>query len=352
MAIDKLPFLAKSNEAAKEKGGQSVGASIGAAGFWIIILVGLVAALEKLGMTSVSNSIRGTLDQIFSFLPNIIGAAITFFVFLIVGRVANQATSATLQAAQVDNMPQRFGMTDRSVGLSTILGSVIFALIIIPGAIAALQVLSIDSITQPAVNMLDEVMDAIPNIAVAVIVIGIFALIGRFVTTLLAKILPESGIDSAVQNLGLLSGADKGVSASGIIAKVAGVIILLLGLIQGMRTLGFEPLTDALNIVLSMGSQILFGSVIIFAGVLISGIVSRAMAATGSGATDFAAKMVRYIIVILSVILGVSRMGLDPSGTFITDAALIILIGSALAGGIAFGLGGKDWASRQLDKWK
>jgi hypothetical protein len=33
-------------------------------------------------------------------------------------------------------------------------------------------------------------------------------------------------------------------------------------------------------------------------------------------------------------------MGLDPSGSFITDAALIILIGTALAGGIAFGLGG------------
>ncbi len=348
--IDKIPFFAKANKGVAK--GQTVGASIGTAGFWIVILIGLVTALEQLGMTSVSNSIRSTLDQIFAFLPQIIGAAITFFVFLIVGKVAKQATTATLTAAQADTMPQRFGMSSGPVGLSGMLGTIIFALIIIPGGIAALQVLDIDSITTPAVNMLNEVMDAIPNIAVAVIIIGLFALISRFVADLLKKILPNTGIDGAVSSMGLLQGADTGVKASGIISKLAGIIILLLGLIQGMKTLGFEPLTDALNVVLSMGTQILFGSVIIFAGVLISGVVSRAMAATGGGATDFAAKMVRYVIVILSVILGVSRMGLDPSGTFITNAAQIILIGTAVAGGIAFGLGGKEWAARQLDRWK
>ena len=99
-----------------------------------------------------------------------------------------------------------------------------------------------------------------------------------------------------------------------------------------------------------MGAQILFGSVIIFAGVMISGIVSRVMAASGSGATDFAAKAVRYVIVILSVILGISRMGLDPSGEFITQASLIILIGASIGGGLAFGLGGREWAARQLEK--
>ena len=351
-AIDKLPFLTKANETAKAKGGQTVGAGIGAAAFWIVILVGLVAALEQIGMHSVSTSIRATLDKIFAFLPQLIGAAITFFVFLIVGRVANQATTTTLEAAQADGLPQKMGVAEKPVPLSSILGSIVFALIIIPGGIAALQVLDIEAITRPAVNMLYQVMNAIPNIAVAIVIVGIFAVIARFVTNLLRKILPNSGLDNTVSRLGLLQDADSGVKMSGMLAQLAGIAILLLGLIQGMRTLGFEPLTQALNVILNMGARILFGSVIIFAGVLISGIVSRAMAATGSGATDFAANLVRYVIVVLSVILGVSRMGLDPSGTFITDAALIILIGTALAGGIAFGLGGKDWAARQLDKWK
>lgn len=349
-AIDRIPFVANANK--KKAAEKSIGGSIGSAGFWIVILIGLVMALERLGMKSVSDSIRVTIDQIFAYLPQIIGATITFFVFVIVARVARQAVTATLEVAHADELPKKIGLASGPVAITSMLGAIVFALIIIPGGVAALEVLDIDAITVPAVGMLNSVMGAIPDIAVAAIIIGIFALIAKFVTDLGKKILPNTGIDGAVAKLGLLEEADSGITASTIVAQIAGLIILLLGLIQGMKTLGFEPLTEALDIVLSIGSNILFGSVIILAGVLVSGVVAKAMTATGGATSDLVAKIARYIIVVLSVILGVSRMGLDPSGSFITDAALIILIGTALAGGIAFGLGGKDWAARQLDRWK
>jgi hypothetical protein len=349
-AIDRIPFVANANR--KKAAEKSIGGSIGSAGFWIVILIGLVMALERLGMKSVSDSIRVTIDQIFAYLPQIIGATITFFVFVIVARVARQAVTATLEVAHADELPKKIGLAAGPVAITSMLGAIVFALIIIPGGVAALEVLDIDAITVPAIAMLNSVMSAIPDIAVAAIIIGIFALIAKFVTDLGKKILPNTGIDGAVAKLGLLDEADSGITASTIVAQIAGLIILLLGLIQGMKTLGFEPLTEALDIVLSIGSSILFGSVIILAGVLVSGVVAKAMTATGGAASDLVAKIARYIIVVLSVILGVSRMGLDPSGSFITDAALIILIGTALAGGIAFGLGGKDWAARQLDRWK
>lgn len=349
-AINRIPFVANANK--KKTTENTIGGSIGSAGFWIVILIGLVMALERLGMESVSESISVTIDKIFAFLPQIIGAAITFFVFVIVARVARQAVTATLEVAHADDLPKKIGLTEKPVGIAGMLGALVFALIIIPGGVAALEVLDIDAITVPAIAMLNSVMNAIPDIAVAAIIIGIFALIAKFVTDLGKKILPNTGIDGAVAKLGLLDEADAGITASTIVAQIAGLVILLLGLIQGMKTLGFEPLTEALDIVLSIGTNILFGSVIILAGVLVSGIVAKAMTATGGPASDVVAKIARYIIVVLSVILGVSRMGLDPSGSFITDAALIILIGTALAGGIAFGLGGKDWAARQLDRWK
>lgn len=349
-AIDRIPFVANANK--KKAAEKSIGGSIGSAGFWIVILIGLVMALERLGMKSVSDSIRVTIDQIFAYLPQIIGATITFFVFVIVARVARQAVTATLEVAHADELPKKIGLAAGPVAITSMLGAIVFALIIIPGGVAALEVLDIDAITGPAVGMLNSVMGAIPDIAVAAIIIGIFALIAKFVTDLGKKILPNTGIDGAVAKLGLLEEADSGITASTIVAQIAGLVILLLGLIQGMKTLGFEPLTEALDIVLSIGSNILFGSVIILAGVLVSGVVAKAMTATGGAASDLVAKIARYIIVVLSVILGVSRMGLDPSGSFITDASLIILIGTALAGGIAFGLGGKDWAARQLDRWK
>ena len=346
-AIDKIPFVKNANGNAK--GNDKIGQSLGVAAYWVVILGALVLALEKLGMTSIASSIRSTLDQIFAYLPQLIGAALTFFVFFIVAKVARQAVVATLNAVQANEAPQRFGLTDKSVNLSNPLGAIVFALLIIPGSIAALQVLDISAITDPAVAMLNDVMTSIPNIIVSIFIIGIFALIANFVRDLISNTLPNTGIDNTVAKMGLMDGAD-GMRVSKLVASIAGFLILLLGLIQGMKTLGFEPLTQALDTVLAMASQIIFGSVIIFAGVLISGFVAKAIAAAGTGMGDFAAKAVRGIIITLASILGISRMGLDPSGVFVTNAAQIILIGTALAGGIAFGLGGKEWAARQLDK--
>ena len=346
--IDKIPFISRANE--KDTSGKSIGASVGSAGFWIVILIGLVMALERLGLTSVSNSIRSTLDQIFAYLPQVLGAILIFFLSFILARVAKQATTASLAAAQADAAPEKIGLAKGPVKITSMAGTIVFTLILIPGAIAALNALDIDAITVPTVQMLTEVTDAIPNIFVAVIIIGLFAAIAKFVTDFLKKILPNTGLDSAVAKSGVLEGADSGVTASSIIASIAGLIILLLGLIQGTKTLGFEPLNNALGVILQMGSQILFGSVIIFAGVMVSGFVSKAIKASGDDAMDLAADMMRWIIIILSVILGISRMGLDPSGEFILNASLIILVGASLAGGIAFGLGGKEWAAKQLDK--
>ncbi len=347
--IDKIPFVSNAN--AKDPSPKTIGSQIGSAGFWIVILIGLVMAIERLGMPGIAESIRGTIDTIFAYLPKIIGGALTFFVFYIVARVAKQATTASLSAIQADSAPEKMGLTAGPVSLTSMAGTLVFTLLLIPGAIAALQVLDIQAITGPTVAMLNEITAALPNIFVAIVIIGLFALIAKFLTDFLKKILPNTGLDSAVTKAGLLKGADAGVTPSNVIATVAGTIVLLLGLIQGTQILGFAPLNDALDIILSMGIQILFGSVIIFAGVFVSGLVSSAIKASGSGAMDTAASVMRWIIVILSVILGVSRMGLDPDGTFITRAALILLIGASIAGGLAFGLGGKEWAARQLDKW-
>jgi hypothetical protein len=165
--------------------------------------------------------------------------------------------------------------------------------------------------------------------------------------------LPGFGIDSAVAELGVLKGADSGMTASGVIAKGSLFFIVLLGLIQALKALKFDALTDAMNVVLSMGAQIAFGSVIIFAGVFLARLITGVMSSAGSGASDVAANVVKWVIIILSVILGISRMGLDPTGgTFILHVAEYLVIGASAGLVIAFGLGGKDWAGKQLERWR
>jgi hypothetical protein len=349
-AIDSTGF-AKKAAAAAEGDGKSVGLgqSIGSAAFWIIILIGLVQALDRLGLEQIVGPLNNMFETIFAYLPNLIGAALIFAVFLIVANVVKQAAKAVL--VFTDPLPEKAGLASGPVDVSGVTSNILFALIAILGGIAAFDVLDIAAISGPANEMLSSIVSAIPRILLAVIILAIFYVIARFVSGLIRKTAPSLNLDEAVQSLGLLKGADKGVNMTSILSGLSLFFIMLLGLIQALRVLDFAPLTEAMTIVLDMGTQIVFGAIIIAAGVFIANLVANAMAATGSGATDTAAGVTKWVIIVLASILGISRMGLDPTGgQFILYAALALLAGGALAGGLAFGIGGRDWAAAQLEK--
>ena len=341
--------LGKKANANAEKGQASLGKNLGKAVYWVVILIGLIQALTQLGMTQIVDPLNNMMDDILGFLPKIAGAAIVFGVFMIVANVLRQAVKSVLVFA--DPLPAKMGLTDGNVNVSGITATILSAIITILGLIAALEILAIEAISAPATELLNDVMGTIPNILIAGIILAVFVFIARFVSGLARKTLPGLGIDSAVSGLGVLKGADSGMTASGLIASAASFFIILLGLIQALEALEFAMLTDALAIVLDMGAKIAFGSVIIFAGIFLARMMTGLMASAGSGATDAAAGLVKWVIIILSVILGISRMGLDPTGgEFILNVAEYFIIGGAAAAAIAFGWGGKDWAAAQLEK--
>ncbi len=332
-----------------------LGKSLGMAGFWVTILFGVVAALDRMGLDQVTEPLRRLLDQIMAYLPQIIGAVLIMAVFAVVAVVVRKASTAVLKFA--DGLPERANLASGPVNISGITGTVLFAIMILFGIAAALNELGIEAISGPVGGLVEDILSAIPNIIVALIVLGLFLFIGKFVTDLIRKTLPNTGIDKAVSELGLLKGADGGMTATSVIANLSMFFIVLVGLVQAIDLLNFEILSQYMDVILGMASQIAFGAVIIAAGVFLANLISGAMASAGSGATDTAAAIVKWIIIGLSVILGISRMGLDPTGgEFVLDVAKLLAMGAAVgvAGAIAigFGWGGREWFGKQLEKWK
>ena len=84
-----------------------------------------------------------------------------------------------------------------------IIGLVIHVLVIVPVAVAALGALDIDSVTRPASQMLTRMLDALPSIFGASLVIGVSFFIGKFVAGLLVNILTGAGFDKILVRLGL-----------------------------------------------------------------------------------------------------------------------------------------------------
>lgn len=349
--IDRIGFVKSANKSS-DPSSPTLGASLGKAVYWVVILIALTMALGLLGMESIVSPFANMVDTFLSFLPSLIGAALIFGIGYIFASVARRAVTGVLAAAQIDKVLGKFGMQE-STELQTIpnvIGIFVYVLILIPVSIASLDALRIDAISAPAIEMLNTILYAIPNIVVAGIVLLITILIARFVGTFLKQILPSFGVDKAFSRLALIGPeADSSLTGSTVIARIASVLVFLFGVIEAANLLQFETISSILADVLAIGGSVIFGAIIIAFGIWLSGVVARAVSSTGHGGAKSAAVFIQWSIIILGVSIGLRQMGL---------ANEIIMIGFglglgavALAGAIAFGFGGRDWAAKKLQEW-
>jgi len=299
--------------------------------------------LQYLGFNSVIEPIQGLLDNMVAYVPNLIGAAVLFFVGLSIARIIKEIVTTALGTINLDKWANKGGV-DEVTGNSAIsktIGTVVFVLIIIPIAIAALDVLAIESITTPAKEMLTMVLGAVPLIIGACLLLGLGFMIARWVSGLLEELLPGLGADRAIEQLGILP---KGKTASGIISTIVTVAIMIFFAIAATNMLNFPQLTAMLETVLEQAGSVAFGAVLIAIGVLIARILRNLItAATGEGIAPLAAY---WLAVGLFIFIGIKQMSI---GGLIVDYAFgALAVGAAVAFALAFGLGGRDAAGKLL----
>ena len=325
--------------------GASLGESLGKIVSLLIWLFGLLVILNILGLGGVSGPIDSLLKNVVDFIPNLVGAGLIFFIGMMVARIARDIVVTALETVDFDKWANRGGV-DSVTGNSAIsktIGTIVYALIAILVSIAALEQLSIESISDPASNMLQVIFDAIPNIIAAVILLGIGYLISKFVVQIVKEILPGLGFDRSVGAIGLLP---EGTSASDVIARIVQVAIMLAVAIAATRLLGFPELTAILNEVLELGGRVIFGAVVIGVGFLIANMLQRVVAGTDGGSA--AGSIVKWATIVLFTFMGLSYTGV---GDIITETAFTaIIVGLSVAFALAFGLGGREWAARKLEE--
>ena len=361
-AIDRSPALKKHVTGTPE---ETVGHQLGTIAKLIIWLVGIMAALRFLGIGQILAPINDLVVEIFAFLPKLIGAGLIFFIGLIVARIVRRLVETVLIAANIDGLLARIGIgsTEGTVrtsadavppgaapgstraSLARAAGVLVYALIIIPVAIAALQVLGIEAISGPAITMLNEILAAIPRVLAAALWLGIAFVAARFLKTIIEAILPPTGFDDAIRSTGVLPAR---ASPSRIVANIAMIAIILAASIEAAKQLGGDTIAIFLIQVTELGSKVIFGTLIIVAGVFLARIVAN-LVGSGTGEGSFAQTIVRYAIIALFTAIGLTFMGLADQ---IVMLAFGLILGSAaVACAIAFGLGGRDAAARILDRW-
>jgi hypothetical protein len=235
--------------------------------------------------------------------------------------------------------------------LSGVLGLIVFYLIIIPTFVAALNALGIEALTAPASNMLNIALAAIPNIIAAAVLLAIAYVVARLVAGLITNVLTAVGFNGILVPLGLGELPQEGErTPSEIVGYLALVLIMFFAAIEGLGLLGFEAVALLLSGFLVFAAKVILGLIIFAIGLWLANWAAGVVQNTRIAQAGLLALVTRVAILVLAAAMALRQMGLANE---IINLAFGLTLGAiAVAVALAFGLGGRDLAARQLEGWR
>ncbi len=342
MALNKTNLDEKLSQ---EAGVKPLSSTIADVIYWFILLIVLTMVLGRLGLTGLFTPLTNMIDKIFDFVPNFLMAGLVFFVGLIIARVVRGIITNLVSGLNIQSLAAKAGVSEQN-SLPNIAGSLAFLLIIVPFTIAALDALKIEAISRPATNMLNKIMEALPNIFTAVAILVVTYFVVRMVANIIKGLLASTQLDSLPARIGL-----QGVLGTKQLSEVVACAILFFAMLFAVTAaadiLGFEQIRDVVTMFIYFAGQIILGAVILAIGFWLAGIIAGVVERSEQG-SKFLANIVRVLIMGLVLAMGLKAMGIADS---IVNLAFGLTLGAvAVAFALAFGLGGRDAAARLLKR--
>lgn len=330
----------------------SVSETLGNVVYWLVFLVFLPAIIGLLGLQGLLEPVQSVVDEILGALPGIFGAAIILLIGWIAARIVRQVVANLLAGAGLDAFGDRWGVQD-ALGthkLSGVIGIVVYVLILIPVAIAALDALEIDAVSQPSAEVLTIVLAAVPAIFAALLLLGVAYVVARAVSGFVNNALTGVGFNNVLGWIGLGSAEGAGgQTPSQVVGYLAWLAIMLFAVIEASDLLGFGIVADLISEFLVAAGGIVAGLVIFGLGLYFAGIADRVIRGTGGSQAHLLAPVARVAIIVFSSALALRQTGIAQD---IVNLAFGIVLGAiAVAAALAFGLGGRDVAAREIDNW-
>ena len=233
--------------------------------------------------------------------------------------------------------------------LSGLVGLIVYVLILFPVLLSSLNALQLAAITEPASNMLGTILDVVPLLFAAVMLLGVAYFVGRLVSRLIGSVLAGSGFDNILAKLGLGQPAEGGRAPSALVGTLIFVAILLFASVEAASVLGLINLAEALSGFITLGGQVVLGLVVFGIGLYLANLAATTLLASGNAQAPLLAIAARVAIIVLSGAMALRQMGLANE---IINIAFGVLLGAiAVAVALAFGLGARDVAGRAVERW-
>lgn len=317
--------------------------------FWLVILLFLPTILSAYELHGLLEPVQSMLTKLLSIVPNVFGAAVIGFVGWIVAKVLRGLVTNLLAAAGADSLGARVGLAD-SVRLSRVAGTIVFIFVFVPSLIHALDALQIEAVSRPATDMLGKILAAVPNIVAAAMILAITWYVAKFASGLLTRLLASLGADALPGKLGFKGAvvSDR-FKPSGLVGALVLFFAMLFATVEAANRLEFTQVGEIVAMFIKFGGDILLGGAILVIGFWLANLAYDAIDRASGERTVGLARVARLAILGLVIAMGLRAMGIADD---IVNLAFGLTLGAvAVAVALAFGLGGREAAGRQMEHW-
>ena len=200
------------------------------------------------------------------------------------------------------------------------------------------------------------VVQFVPNLVVAIIILAIGWVIGTVIGRAIAQIFRSIRVDEALKKTGAEEALERGGMHLNSGAFVGGLVrwfIIVVFLIGAFEVLGLQQVNLFLQeVVLSYLPRVIIAALVLLAAGVLGDVMEKVVLA-GARAAHFrwaalSGTVARWAIWIFAILVALAHLGIAAG--FVQTIFTGVVIALSLALGLSFGLGGQEAAARFLDK--
>ncbi|MBI5369725.1 hypothetical protein HZA85_00835 [Candidatus Uhrbacteria bacterium] len=214
-----------------------------------------------------------------------------------------------------------------------------------------------DILQGPLLGVWDTVVAYLPNLLGAVVVFLLGVIVALVLQSVVVQVIKFLRIDDLAQKLEIRSQFERmGIRLH--IGHLLGWIVkwffIIVALIAATDILGWDQLTMYLQQIVLFIPNVIIAVIILLAGILLANFVQRivksAVEAAKLASADFLSGVSKWAILIFSFMAALVQLQIAQDLIRVLFTGLVFML--ALAGGLAFGLGGRDQAEKFLARLK
>jgi small-conductance mechanosensitive channel len=195
------------------------------------------------------------------------------------------------------------------------------------------------------------------GVVIAIIVLILGGIVGVEFGKLVANVVRKMGVDKVLENTGVKEFFKKGgvkFSFARLMGWLAKWFIIMFALMTAVDLLGLSQVSDFLANILNYVPNLIGAVAILVVGLIVAQMLYEAIKsgtkALGMGVHSLIAAVVKWSIIVITVLVVLEQIGIKTAVLQIVAGGLSLMV--AIAGGLAFGLGGQQHAKELLDEIK